>query len=173
MKTRAVLLLAICIQGFSQEKPAAYPPSPKRREFVLHILKHGISSNEKQGYFEDYVMEACDWYGHGDKTILLPLLKANTDGAASEALGSFLGEELQNNPAKLLKQLSEFPLKLQIHAASSGVSADGSGWPPSTVKKIRSILDSQLKSPDPAIQRAAKIWIQELNQFERSNKEAP
>ncbi|WP_243385047.1 hypothetical protein [Geothrix alkalitolerans] len=164
------LLLLISLPGLADDGLRTYPPTPEKRELVLHVLKVGPSALERSYDYEEYIDAAIDWYCKGDATILLPLLNAEVDGCNSEALGMFLGKELQQNPELIIKRLSSFPATTQKHAAILGSAADGAGWPPATSKTMRSNLAKLMKSPDPAIRKTAKLWLSTLVKFEKQQQ---
>jgi hypothetical protein len=167
-----VFLLGVAIQCMAQGPKTSFPPTSAHRKEIEEVLRTG-KDGPNVSFNEDAISEASRWYEKGDTTILPALLTASrySDGASSEALGMFLGEQLLKHPRNLLLSASGMPPEIQKEAAMLAVSADGAGWSPKQMKRIRAVLNEYSKPQYKALAPSAKLWLTQLDLFETSNRE--
>ena len=155
----------------SQGYASPFPPSPAHKKQLLSAISTGQQQFDIR-FDETVLAEAMSWYDRGDIEVLPFILDAgkHSDGAASELLGAFLFEKTIKQPATFLRAVSRRPVSDQKRLAELAVSGDGSGQPSEDVEKFKASLNQLAQSPDKAISQSARLWLAEVNSFQKQSQ---
>ena len=159
------LLFLLCILVFSGLINAQN--SKLMRRIVLSNLRACTSDPKKDsGDCEDSAAFLGNLYEKGDRSLLTPLLNAGleSDGALSEALGTFYSDVLFSQTKGFLIALSRRPKKEQKTLAFLAVSADGSGNPENWNVKIKSRL-REIADARGKVSLTARLCLGQLKLF--------
>ena len=160
--TNILLLTMICPLANAQTQSAGQSLSRKK---ALAMLKGCSRSLYFEGCNEDTAEYLIGLYRRGDKSLLVPLLDAGlvSDGALSEALGSFYGESLSKEPRTFLKALASRPRKEQRQLAWLAGAMDGSGMPKEMLRQVRAVLRNIGAQRQNRLSSVARLGLSEVN----------
>jgi hypothetical protein len=108
-----------------------------------------------------YLMELCR---RGDNSLFHPIFNAsaNSDGAFSQALGSFYSDMLQKKPNHFLAAISRYPKTKQDSFCWNAGVEDGGGMNEETFRQVRLLLKGIAARPGSPLSPIARNCLLQL-----------